>query len=57
MIFGTYRVDASKVRCPVLVLGGEKDRIVSQGLLRATAKRYGASLIHEFSVVDTEYSW
>lgn len=33
--------DASRVRCPVYVTGGEEDRIVSTSLLRATAKRYG----------------
>lgn len=44
MIFGSVRVDASKVRCPVLVLGGREDRIVSVSLLRSTAQRYGAEL-------------
>jgi pimeloyl-ACP methyl ester carboxylesterase len=44
MVFGTYRVDASKVRCPVLVMGGTHDRIVSVALMRGTAKRYGAEL-------------
>jgi pimeloyl-ACP methyl ester carboxylesterase len=44
MIFGTFRVDAGKVQCPVLVVGGRQDRIVSIGLMQGTAKRYGAEL-------------
>jgi pimeloyl-ACP methyl ester carboxylesterase len=44
MIFGTFRVDGQKVRCPVLVIGGSDDRIISVALLRATAKYYGAPL-------------
>jgi pimeloyl-ACP methyl ester carboxylesterase len=44
MIFGTFRVDAQKVRCPLLVVGGSDDRVVSVTLLRATAKYYGAAL-------------
>jgi pimeloyl-ACP methyl ester carboxylesterase len=44
MIFGSFRVDAQKVRCPVLVVGGSDDRVVSVALLRATAKYYGAAL-------------
>lgn len=43
MIFGTFRVDAGPVRCPVLVVGGGQDRIVSEALNRSTAKRYGAA--------------
>jgi pimeloyl-ACP methyl ester carboxylesterase len=44
MVFGTYRVDASRVRCPMLVVGGKEDRIVSVALMRNTAKRCGAEL-------------
>ncbi len=44
MIFGSVRVDEGKVKCPMFVLGGEDDRIVSAGLMRATAKKYGAPL-------------
>jgi pimeloyl-ACP methyl ester carboxylesterase len=44
MIFGTFRVDASKVRCPMLVMGGTEDRIVSGSLMRSTAQRYRADL-------------
>jgi pimeloyl-ACP methyl ester carboxylesterase len=44
MIFGTFRVDAAKVRCPMLVMGGRDDRVVSTALARWTAERYGAEL-------------
>jgi pimeloyl-ACP methyl ester carboxylesterase len=44
MIFGTFRVDAAKVHCPMLVMGGRDDRIVSVALVRRTAERYGAKL-------------
>ncbi len=41
MIFGLVRVDARAVRVPVLCLGGRADRIVSRGLVRATARHLG----------------
>jgi pimeloyl-ACP methyl ester carboxylesterase len=41
LVFGSIRVDSSRVRCPVYVTGGAEDRIVSQSLLRSTARRYG----------------
>ena len=44
MIFGTFKVDRAKVRCPVLVIAAEEDRIVSPALARSTATRYGAEL-------------
>jgi pimeloyl-ACP methyl ester carboxylesterase len=44
MIFGTFRVDAAKVGCPVLVMNGREDRVVSVALARQTAQRYGAEL-------------
>lgn len=44
MIFGSVRVDPAKVRVPVLVVGGLRDRIVSRKLLEFTARRYGADL-------------
>ena len=44
MIFGTIKVDAAKVRVPMLVVAGAADRIVSLALCRATAARYGAEL-------------
>lgn len=44
MMFGTVRVDRRKVGVPVLVLGGDRDRVVSRRLLRATARHYGAEL-------------
>jgi pimeloyl-ACP methyl ester carboxylesterase len=42
MIFGTFRVDASKVRCPIHVWSGAHDRIISPALAASTAKRYNA---------------
>jgi len=44
MVFGTYKVDAAKVKCPMLVIGAEHDRIVSPALVAWTANRYGAEL-------------
>lgn len=44
MMFGTVKVDAAKVKCPVLVLGATEDRIVSPALVKWTAERYGAEL-------------
>jgi len=44
LIFGAIKVDPAKVTVPVFVAGGNEDRIVSQALLRFTARRYGASL-------------
>ena len=44
MVFGTFKVDRAKVRCPVLVIGGSEDRIVSPALARSTATRYAAEL-------------
>ncbi|MBI2719701.1 MAG: alpha/beta hydrolase [Rhizobiales bacterium] len=44
MMFGAVKVDPAKVKCPMLVIGGEDDRIVSPALVRWTARRYGADL-------------
>jgi pimeloyl-ACP methyl ester carboxylesterase len=44
MVFGSYRIDAAKVRCAMLVMGAREDRIVSPSLVAWTAKRYGAEL-------------
>jgi pimeloyl-ACP methyl ester carboxylesterase len=44
LIFGSIKVDPAKVKCPVLVVGGAEDRIVSTTLMRWTAERYGAEL-------------
>ena len=44
MIFGAVKVDPAKVKCPVLVMGAEEDRIVSPALVKWTANRYGAEL-------------
>lgn len=41
LMFGTVRVDASKVAVPVFVAGGTDDRIISTALTRKTAKHYG----------------
>jgi pimeloyl-ACP methyl ester carboxylesterase len=37
------RVDATQVRCPVLVLAGREDRITPVWALRRVARRYGAA--------------
>ncbi len=39
MIFGSFRVDFSKIDCPAMVLGGAEDRIVARGLVQWTAKK------------------
>ncbi len=44
MIFGRVRVDATKVKVPVLVVGGDEDRVISEVQLRETATRFGARL-------------
>lgn len=44
MVFGTFKVDASKVHCPVYVVGAEEDRVVSPALCKQTAERYNAEL-------------
>jgi pimeloyl-ACP methyl ester carboxylesterase len=44
MIFGSFKVDAGKVKCPMLVMGAAEDRIVSPSLAAWTARRYGAEL-------------
>jgi pimeloyl-ACP methyl ester carboxylesterase len=42
MVFGTYRVDTAKVKCPVYVVAAENDRVISPRLARKIAKLYGA---------------
>ncbi|MEA3407138.1 MAG: alpha/beta hydrolase [Chloroflexota bacterium] len=37
---GASRVDASQVTCPVLVIGGGKDRIVPASVVRKVARKY-----------------
>lgn len=44
MIFGKIKIDAAKVRVPVLVVSGNEDRIISPALARWTAERYGGEL-------------
>jgi pimeloyl-ACP methyl ester carboxylesterase len=43
MMFGTVRIDASKVTVPVFVAGGDDDRIISTRLLAKTARHYGVT--------------
>lgn len=45
LAFGGVRVDAGRVRCPVLSVVGLDDRFVPPRAGRAIAKRYGATLI------------
>jgi pimeloyl-ACP methyl ester carboxylesterase len=44
MLLGAVKVDAAGVSCPVLVVGGHEDRIISRALLKRTAARYRAWL-------------
>lgn len=44
MMAGSVRIDAANVRAPVLVMGGNRDRIISTRLMKATAKRLGADI-------------
>lgn len=44
MIFGAVKVDAGKIRCPVYVVGGEHDRVVSPALCKQIADTYKAEL-------------
>lgn len=39
-----FPVDASKVRCPMLVVGADRDRITPPQVTRKIAKKYGADL-------------
>jgi non-heme chloroperoxidase len=45
MIFGRIRVDPGRVTCPVRVISGAEDRIVSPALARWTAAYYGAEAV------------
>lgn len=42
MMIGAVKVDAGKIRCPVLVMAAAQDRIISVALARSTAEKYGA---------------
>lgn len=39
MIFGSFKVDFSRIDCPSLVIGGAEDRIVARDLVEWTAKQ------------------
>ncbi|MCX7888120.1 MAG: lysophospholipase [Rhodobacteraceae bacterium] len=41
---GAVRVDAARIRRPLLVMGGSQDRVISVALLRRTASNLGATL-------------
>jgi len=45
LVFGLARVEARAVRCPVLVLHGESDRLVPLSVGRKLARRYDAELV------------
>jgi pimeloyl-ACP methyl ester carboxylesterase len=53
MIFGKIKVDAAKVRVPVLVANGNEDRIIAPALARWTAERYGG----ELKLFDNHAHW
>jgi pimeloyl-ACP methyl ester carboxylesterase len=44
MIFGTYKIDTEKVKCPIYVVGAEEDRVVSPQVCKQIADRYHAEL-------------
>ena len=44
MMLGRFRVDSWKVRCPIMVVGGNDDRVVSKYLTQETAALYAADL-------------
>ena len=43
MIFGTFKIDFGKITCPVMVMGGRNDRIVSVKLVEWTAAKLGVT--------------
>lgn len=45
LALGSVRVDASRVRCPLLVVGAEHDAITSAGIQRKIAAKYGATYL------------
>ena len=48
LMFGSVKVDATRVQVPVYVAGGTEDRIISAGLTKKTARHYGVQpRIHE----------
>jgi pimeloyl-ACP methyl ester carboxylesterase len=42
MLFGTHRLPPGAVRCPVLCISGDDDRVVAPAILARIAERYGA---------------
>lgn len=44
MVFGSFKIDAAHVKCPVYVVGAEEDRVVSPAVCKQTAERYHAEL-------------
>ncbi|MGB2827487.1 MAG: hypothetical protein WBC50_04735, partial [Dehalococcoidales bacterium] len=55
-------VDASKVTCPALVIGGTQDRLVPASTVRKIARRYkGLATYHEYAdhahKILTEPGW
>lgn len=45
LLFSRVAVDASRVRCPVLVVGTSDDRFFPPAVVRRVAERYGAELM------------
>lgn len=43
MIFGSFKIDFARVKCPVLVAGGRLDRIVEPKLVEWTAAKFGVT--------------
>lgn len=42
---GSFFVDSSKITCPILVVGGGKDRVINPGSCKNMAKRYNSELL------------
>jgi pimeloyl-ACP methyl ester carboxylesterase len=43
MIFGSFKVDFSKIHCPAMVVGGREDRIVAPAIVDWTAAKLGVT--------------
>jgi pimeloyl-ACP methyl ester carboxylesterase len=45
VVLGAIRVNADDIRCPVLCVAGEEDRVVALSSMQALADRYNAGLV------------
>ncbi|HOZ55853.1 MAG TPA: alpha/beta hydrolase [bacterium] len=51
LVFDKPEVDDSKITCPILVIGGEKDRLISPSTAKKVADKYGA----DFALFNTAH--